>query len=125
MRVNRNGGLIVPAEEEANESVLGAGAALVALFAAAIGAARYWAELGLMWGWIALGVGACACGVAVLRLSMGRLREFGDIVSALGALVLGGAAIAGVFAVFAPIAPPIGIGVWLAGWITRNVLFDP
>lgn len=123
VQVKQNGGLIVP-EDEANESGLGAVAGLVALIAAAVGAVRYWAELGPTgptWGWIALGFGAFACGMELLRLLIGRLRDFGDIMSALGALVMGGAAIAGMFV---PIAPMIGIGVWLAGWIVDIAFFD-
>lgn len=111
--MSRTNGLIVPAAETAR-SGLGALASIVALLAVTIGVARYWADLSDAWAWLALGVGAFASGLALLRLVRGRLQDFGDVLGALGALVLGGAAVAGLFV---PVAPQIGIGTYVLGWI--------
>jgi len=66
-------------------------------------------------------VGAFAIGVAVVRLVVGRLRDFGDVMSALGALLLGGAAVG---CVFAPLVPAVALGVWVLLGTASLVLFD-
>jgi hypothetical protein len=118
--MKRTGGLIV-SEDEADTFGLSFVAGLLALLAAGIGGVRYWVELGPTWGWIALGLGAFACGIALVKIVTTRLRDFPDIMSALGTLVMGAGAIAGMFV---PIAPAIGFGVWLAGWIIGIVMFE-
>ncbi|MBZ0231769.1 MAG: hypothetical protein K8M05_05420 [Deltaproteobacteria bacterium] len=111
--MRRSDGLIVP-DDDPDAGGLGAVAALIAVIAVGIGIARWWFELSQTWAWLSLGTGAFACGIALLRLVHGRLRDFGGILGALGSLVLGGAAIAGWFS---SIAPLVGVGLYLASWL--------
>jgi hypothetical protein len=108
-------------DDEPDGGGVGGLAWFIAFCAAGVGAVRWWQDLGPTWGWVALMIGAFAVGMALFRLVIGHLRDFGDIMSALGALGLAGSAIAGVVA---PIAPVIGVGVVLLPLLASIFLFE-
>lgn len=60
-------------------------------------------------------------GLALVRPVIGHLKDFGDILDALGALAMGAGAIAGVMV---PIAPAIGFGIWAGSWALTLFFFE-
>jgi hypothetical protein len=98
-------------EDEATGGGLGAAASSLAFHGAALSAVCHWQDLPIAIAWIGLGFGGFAVGLAMVRFAIGQVRDFGDLLSALGATLLGGAAIAGVMV---PALPSIIMAVWLA-----------